>query len=152
MERVLIKKYGNRRLYDTSSSRYVNLIDIAEMIRKGVDVAVVDAKTGKDLTRVTLTQIIAEDAKGQQGLPLEFLRQVVVASNKVAHEGFMWFKPALNAVEEFSPLKIMRKLAGGETSEIEELKQRIAQLEKSRHRTQHKRTRTKKQRSRRKAT
>lgn len=133
MERVLIKKYGNRRLYDTSTSRYVNLVDIAEMIRRGADVSVLDAKSGEDLTRVTLTQIIAEDAKGEQGLPLEFLRQVIVASNKVAHEGFLWFKPALNAVEDFSPLKMMRKLVGGERSELEELKERISELEKTHH-------------------
>lgn len=130
MGRVIIKKYGNRRLYDTSSSRYVNLVDIAEMIRKGTDVAIVDAKTGEDLTRITLTQIIAEDAKGEQGLPLEFLREVIVASNKVAREGFLWFKPALNAVEDLSPLKMMKKLMGGERSEMEELKERIAELER----------------------
>ena len=131
MERVLIKKYGNRRLYDTSNSRYVNLVDIAEMVRNGAEVSVVDATNGEDLTRVTLTQIIVEDVKEQDGgLPLEFLRQVIVASNKVAHEGFLWFKPALNAVEDRSPLKMMRKLVGGERSEIEELRERIAELEK----------------------
>ncbi len=62
---VVVKKYGNRRLYDTSGSRYVNLDDIAALIREGKDVKVVEAKTGEDLTRVTLTQIITEDAKEQ---------------------------------------------------------------------------------------
>ena len=52
--RIVIKKYPNRRLYDTSASRYINLEDIAELIRKGKDVQVVDAQTGEDLTRVTL--------------------------------------------------------------------------------------------------
>jgi polyhydroxyalkanoate synthesis repressor PhaR len=60
---IVIKKYGNRRLYDSAGSRYVNLDDIAELVRAGQNVQVVDAKTGKDLTRVTLTQIITEDAK-----------------------------------------------------------------------------------------
>ena len=60
---VVIKKYGNRRLYDSSNSKYVNLDDIAGFIREGKEVQVVDAKTGQDLTRVTLTQIITEDAK-----------------------------------------------------------------------------------------
>lgn len=143
MERVIIKKYGNRRLYDTSSSRYVNLVDIADMIRKGSDIAVVDAKTGEDLTRLTLTQIIAEDAKGEHGLPVEFLRQVVIASNKVAHEGFMWFKPAIDAVSDFSPLKMMRKLVVGEKSEIEELRDRIAELESHREGHNGRRTKTK---------
>ena len=55
---VVVKKYGNRRLYDSNGSHYVNLEDIAALIREGKEVRVEDAKTGKDLTRVTLTQII----------------------------------------------------------------------------------------------
>jgi len=89
---VVIKKYGNRRLYDSSNSRYVNLDDIAEFIRAGKDVQVVDAKTGQDLTRVTLTQIITEDAKDKPtGLPLELLRQLIVASDEVRQEFIMWY-------------------------------------------------------------
>jgi len=87
---VLIKKYGNRRLYDSSSSKYVNLDDIAGLIREGRDVQIVDAKTGQDLTRVTLTQIITEDAKEKPtGLPLELLRQLIVASDEVRQEFVM---------------------------------------------------------------
>ena len=89
---VVIKKYGNRRLYDSSNSKYVNLDDIAEFIRAGKDVQVVDAKTGQDLTRVTLTQIITEDAKDKPtGLPLELLRQLIVASDEVRQEFVMWY-------------------------------------------------------------
>src|SRR6202795_2723133 len=89
---ILIKKYGNRRLYDSSNSKYVNLEDIAAFIREGRDVKVVDAKTGQDLTRVTLTQIITEDAKEKQtGLPLELLRQLIVASDEVRQEFVMWY-------------------------------------------------------------
>ena len=89
---VVIKKYGNRRLYDTSGSRYVNLDDIAALIRKGVQVQVVDAKSGEDLTRVTLTQIITEDAKDKPtGLPLELLRQLIVASDQTRQEFVMWY-------------------------------------------------------------
>jgi len=84
-DKVVIKKYANRRLYDTSGSRYINLVDIAALVRNGTDVQVVDAKTGEDITRVTLTQIIVEDAKEQPtGLPLELLRQLIVASDRVA--------------------------------------------------------------------
>ena len=73
---ALIKKYGNRRLYDTTGSRYVNLDEVAGFIRQGKDVQVLDAKTGKDLTRVVLTQIITDDARDKPtGLPLELLRQ-----------------------------------------------------------------------------
>jgi polyhydroxyalkanoate synthesis repressor PhaR len=69
---VIIKKYGNRRLYDTSTSRYINLEEIPTLVRNGEEVRVVDARTGQDLRRVTLTQIIVEDAKGgPTGLPLE---------------------------------------------------------------------------------
>ena len=87
---VVIKKYGNRRLYDTAGSRYVNLDDIARFVREGKDVQVVDAATEKDLTRLILTQIITEDAKDKPtGLPLELLRQLVVASDEVRREFVM---------------------------------------------------------------
>src|SRR5438270_11625954 len=86
------KKYGNRRLYDTAGSRYVNLEDLAALVRSGKDVRVVDAKTGRDLTRVTLTQIITEDAKDKPtGLPLELLRQLIMASDEVRQEFLMWY-------------------------------------------------------------
>jgi polyhydroxyalkanoate synthesis repressor PhaR len=79
---IVIKKYGNRRLYDTAGSRYVNLDDIAALVRGGKNVQVLDASTGRDLTRITLTQIITEDAKDKPtGLPLELLRQLIVASD-----------------------------------------------------------------------
>ena len=98
----MIKKYGNRRLYDTAASRYVNLDEIAGFIREGKDVRVVDAKTGKDLTRVTLTQIITEDAKDKPtGLPLELLRQLIVASDEVRQEFVMWYlKSAFEAYQK----------------------------------------------------
>src|SRR5512143_2819829 len=89
---VIIKKYGNRRLYDTAGSRYVNLDDIARLVREGKDVKVIDARTGHDLTRVTLTQIITEDAKDKPtGLPLELLRQLIIASDEVRQEFVMWY-------------------------------------------------------------
>ena len=89
---IVIKKYGNRRLYDTTGSRYVNLDDIAALIREGKEVRVEDAKSGRDLTRVTLTQIITEDAKEKPtGLPLELLRQLIVASDQARQEFIMWY-------------------------------------------------------------
>jgi len=151
---VLIKKYGNRRLYDTATSRYVNLDDIAAFIREGRDVQVVDAKTGKDLTRVTLTQIITEDAKDKPtGLPLELLRQLVVASDEVRQEFVMWYlKSAFDAYQRvqdavqsrlgdvqsaiLSPVDMMKKFLGAvppparsEESELEMLRTRVAELE-----------------------
>ncbi|HSP18265.1 MAG TPA: polyhydroxyalkanoate synthesis regulator DNA-binding domain-containing protein, partial [Myxococcaceae bacterium] len=74
---MLVKKYGNRRLYDTDESRYVRLDDIAERIRAGADVQVVDAKTGSDLTAPTLAQIIFEDRNAARLLPVPLLLQLI---------------------------------------------------------------------------
>jgi polyhydroxyalkanoate synthesis repressor PhaR len=78
-EPVVIKKYANRRLYNTASSSYVTLDHLAEMVRQGVDFVVFDAKTNEDLTRTVLTQIIFEEEnRSQQNLlPLQFLRQLI---------------------------------------------------------------------------
>ena len=149
---VVIKKYGNRRLYDTAGSRYVNLDDIAAFIREGRDVQVLDAKTGKDLTRVTLTQIITEDAKDKPtGLPLELLRQLVVASDEVRQEFVMWYlKSAFDAYQKvqdavqvrlgdvqsaiLSPMDMMKKFLGPpptrpDSKEVEMLRNRVSELE-----------------------
>lgn len=75
---VVIKKYANRRLYNTSTSTYVTLDHLAEMIKAGTDFVVTDARTGEDITRSVLTQIIVEqEAKGQNLLPIKFLRQII---------------------------------------------------------------------------
>ena len=152
---VVIKKYANRRLYDTSSSRYINLEDIAAMVRNGKDLQVVDAGTGEDLTRVTLTQIIVEDAKGQPtGLPLELLRQLIIATDRVGQEFIMWYlKSAFDAYQNvqssvrshlsdvqsaaLSPLNAVKNLVTGKskdaaaetTDEMQALRARIAELE-----------------------
>ena len=75
---INIKKYANRRLYNTATSSYVTLEDLAAMVRKNVDFIVTDAKTNEDITRSVLTQIIVEqEGKGQSLLPIKFLRQVI---------------------------------------------------------------------------
>lgn len=75
---IIIKKYANRRLYDTSSSSYVTLEHLSTLVRDGKDFVVQDAKSGEDLTRSVLTQIIFEqENKGGNALPLNFLRQVI---------------------------------------------------------------------------
>ena len=77
-ERVVIKKYANRRLYNTASSSYVTLEHVSEMVKKGVDFVVYDAKTNEDITRPVLTQIIfEEESRGQNLLPIQFLRQLI---------------------------------------------------------------------------
>jgi polyhydroxyalkanoate synthesis repressor PhaR len=155
-EPVVIKKYGNRRLYDTSGSCYVNLDDIAALIRKGKQVKVIDAKTGEDLTRVTLTQIITVDAKdAPTGLPLELLRQLIVASDQTRQEFLMWYlKSAFDAYQTvqdavqdrlgamqsaiLSPVESVKRLLTGvspsppshdASSEVQALRKRVAELE-----------------------
>jgi polyhydroxyalkanoate synthesis repressor PhaR len=75
---IIIKKYANRRLYDTSTSSYVTLEHLSDLVREGQEFEVRDAKSGEDLTRQVLTQIIFEhETKGQGALPLNFLRQLI---------------------------------------------------------------------------
>lgn len=78
-EPTVIKKYANRRLYDTGRSSYVTLEDLCEMVKEGHDFVVYDAKSGEDLTRQVLTQIIVdqESAGGQNLLPVGFLKQLI---------------------------------------------------------------------------
>lgn len=84
---IVIKKYENRRLYDTASSRYVNLEDVAKLVRDGEEVQIVDAKSGEDLTRVILTQIIVEGAKDKDsGLPTDLLRQIIIAGGRAQQQ------------------------------------------------------------------
>jgi polyhydroxyalkanoate synthesis repressor PhaR len=153
---IRIKKYANRRLYDTSNSRYINLEDIAGLVRNGKNVQVVDAGTGEDLTRVTLTQIIVEAAKGQPaGLPLELLRQLIVTTDHVGQEFILWYlKSAFDTYQKvqssvqdrfsqmqsaaLSPLQMMKNFIQSSTApenpaepsaELLELRRRIAELE-----------------------
>ena len=157
MERdtIVIRKYANRRLYDTSNSRYINLEDIAALVRNGKNVQVLDAATGEDITRVTLTQIIVEDAKGQpSGLPLELLKQLIVTTDHVGQEFILWYlKSAFDTYQKvqssvqnrlsqmqsaaLSPVQMMKNFlqsSGAEKTsdngeEMRELRQRIAELE-----------------------
>jgi polyhydroxyalkanoate synthesis repressor PhaR len=75
---ITIKKYANRRLYNTATSSYVTLDHLCQMVKDGLDFVVYDAKTGDDITRSVLTQIIVEEeSKGQNLLPISFLRQLI---------------------------------------------------------------------------
>jgi polyhydroxyalkanoate synthesis repressor PhaR len=75
---VMVKKYANRRLYDTNTSSYITLDDLCEMVKRGTDFVVIDAKSNEDLTRQVLTQIIFEqESKGYSVLPIKFLRTVI---------------------------------------------------------------------------
>ena len=151
---VLIRKYSDRRLYNTATSRYVKLKDIARMVRDGIDVRVVDGRTGKDLTHIILTQIIAEDAKDRQvALPLQLLTQIVRASDEASHDFLSWYldnslelyKQAQNTVSTrlseaknavSNPLDFVQNLLAGHSSppapegaEVEKLRRRVGELE-----------------------
>src|SRR5215831_20774421 len=76
-ETRVVKRYANRKLYDTQRSRYVTLEQIADMIRGGEDVKIIDNNTKEDLTAITLTQIIFEEEKKQSFLPLSALRNII---------------------------------------------------------------------------
>jgi polyhydroxyalkanoate synthesis repressor PhaR len=77
-EKIVIQKYANRRLYNKATSSYITLEDLARMVKEGLDFEVRDAKSGEDITRKVLTQIIfEEEARGQNLLPIQFLRQLI---------------------------------------------------------------------------
>jgi polyhydroxyalkanoate synthesis repressor PhaR len=77
-ERIIIQKYANRRLYNKATSSYITLEDLSKMVKEGVDFEVRDAKSGEDITRKVLTQIIfEEEGRGQNLLPIQFLRQLI---------------------------------------------------------------------------
>lgn len=98
MERktVVIKKYENRRLYDSTNSRYINLEEVAQMVQEGREVQVVDAASGEDLTRLVLTQIIVEQAKSPgSAFPLDILRQMVAATNRASQETALNYAKAM---------------------------------------------------------
>ena len=154
---VLIRKYSDRRLYDTGASRYVKLDDIARMVRDGVDVRVVDGRTGKDLTHLIFTQIIVENAREREiALPLQRLTQLVRASDKATHDFLTWYlnntldlyekaqetvhtrlSSAKNVVA--SPLEFVRDLLAGhslqaqapgpEARELAELRRQVEELQ-----------------------
>jgi polyhydroxyalkanoate synthesis repressor PhaR len=151
--KIVIRKYENRRLYDTTQSRYVNLDDVAAMIRSGADLQVVDARTNRDVTRTVLTQIIVEETKGRElGLPLELLRQLVLVSDTAGHQFLEWYlKNAMDAYQKVSdslqmrfqevqhvatnPVETILNLwranpFQGEKREVEALHRRVEELEK----------------------
>src|SRR5208282_2000396 len=93
---LIIKKYENRRLYNTLTSQYINQDQVAQLIRDGHDVRVVDAASGEDITRLVLAQIVLEDAKTPDSVfPLDVLRQMIVASGRATQEGALRYMKAM---------------------------------------------------------
>ena len=93
---LIIKKYENRRLYNTQTSQYINQDQVAQLVRDNYDVRVIDAATGEDITRLVLAQIILDDAKTPNSVfPLDVLRQMVVASGKATQENALRYMKAM---------------------------------------------------------
>jgi len=127
---ILIKKYENRRLYDATNSRYVNLEEVAQFVQQGYDVRVIDAASGEDITRVILTQIIAEGARTpDSGFPLDILRQMVIASGRASQESALRYTKAMLDLYQstyramspaFNPFEFMQNPAATPTPPQEE--------------------------------
>lgn len=98
-DRITIKKYSNRRLYDSTNKRYVTLDNIASLIREGSEIKVIDSQSGEDISKVILIQVILESEKNKEDiLPVSFLHMLIKYGNKVAKDFFenyflMMFQP-----------------------------------------------------------
>ncbi|CAN5549999.1 hypothetical protein BH11MYX1_BH11MYX1_11440 [soil metagenome] len=115
MATVLIKKYGNRRLYDTGDSRYITLDELATKVRGGTDVRVVDAQTGEDLTQASLVQVVLESGHAAKFLPTQLLMQMIRLSDDSLAEFFSRYvtnaldvylqaKRGVQSLSSYSPL------------------------------------------------
>jgi len=115
-EPKIIKRYTNRKLYDTVESRYVTLDEIAEMIKQGLEVKIIDNRTKEDLTSVTLAQIIFEEEKKQSQMPLAVLREIIRRPGE-SLQGFIQKEvtPRVASLKEEAEQRI-DKLLGRETN------------------------------------
>lgn len=151
---TLIKKYGNRRLYDTRRSRYVTLDDLVEIVARGEEMRVVDAQTGEDLTKRVMTQIILheEEQKRLNLLPLSFLKKLIQYRDESLREFFQKYmslsldmfmkaqKDVSRGMEGFDPTQAAQAMstffpwvkpqASPEAAELDELRKKLAELEK----------------------
>lgn len=123
----IIKRYENRKLYDTESRKYISLEEIASLIRQGIDVQVVDNVTDADITTQTLTQVIFEEGKkGRNPLSTEVLHDVIRWSNHLLDDGIQQVRQGLDHLVPES----LNKLFGKKSSDdVEELKKRVQSLE-----------------------
>lgn len=134
-KRRLIKRYPNRKLYDTLSSRYVTLEDIATMIREGEDAQIVDNKSQEDLTSVTLTQIIFEEEKQKKSLlPLSALRNIIQSKGEKIFDFVQSGVSSISHAREEAEKKLKTAIESVSTlpsvqSEIRILKKKIDLLE-----------------------
>lgn len=125
-----IKRYSNRKLYDTESSEYVSLSDIADLVRNGETVKVVDNATDEDLTAQTLTQIILEEGKdGRHVLPSDLLHQLLRRSEEMVDSGINQIRTTVDDLVQTSLGRLQQFVQSPRAEELTELRSQLRELE-----------------------
>lgn len=126
----LIKRYENRKLYDTEASTYVSLSDVADLVRSGVTVRIEDNATGRDLTAQTLMQIMLEEGKqGKHVLPSDLLHDVLRQSSRAIDNGFEQVKHSMDEFIHSSMARLRDLVQSPRARELEALRRQLRQLE-----------------------
>jgi len=126
----IIKRYENRKLYDTEDRQYVSLEDIALLVRKGVDVQVMDNHSGEDITTQTLTQVIFEEGKkGRNPLSKDVLHDVIRFGNTIIDGGIQQVRHGLNLLMPNSLNKLFGATNAVEADNLKQLKEKVESLE-----------------------
>jgi polyhydroxyalkanoate synthesis repressor PhaR len=126
----LIKRYDNRKLYDTEASSYVSLSDVADLVRSGVTVRIEDNATGRDLTAQTLTQIILEEGKeGKHIIPSDLLHDLLRQSSQAIDTGFEQLKHSMDEIIHSSVNQLNRLVETPRARELKALRQQVQELE-----------------------
>lgn len=126
----IIKRYENRKLYDTEDRQYVSFDDIAALVRRGVDVQVVDNTTGDDITTQTLTQVIFEEGKkGRNPLSKDMLHDMIRFGNTLIDGGIQQVRQGLNMLMPNSLNKLFSAANAAEADNLKQLKEKVESLE-----------------------
>jgi len=126
----MIKRYENRKLYDTEDRQYVSFDDIATLVRRGVDVQVVDNTTGDDITTQTLTQVIFEEGKkGRNPLSKDMLHDMIRFGNTLIDGGIQQVRHGLNMLMPNSLNKLFGATNAAEADNLKQLKEKVESLE-----------------------
>lgn len=123
----IIKRYDNRKLYDTESRKYISLEEIATLVREGIDVQVIDNSTEKDITTQTLTQVIFEEGKkGRNPLSKELLHDVIRWGNTVLDDGI---KQVRHGLDQIVPQSLQKIFSHENSNELAKLREKVESLE-----------------------
>lgn len=126
----IIKRYENRKLYDTEDRQYVSFDDIAALVRQGVDVQVIDNTTGDDITTQTLTQVIFEEGKkGRNPLSKDMLHDMIRFGNTLIDGGIQQVRHGLNMLMPNSLNKLFGATNAAEADNLKQLKEKVESLE-----------------------